>query len=351
MVFLYIAPTIHLNNHINSKLYSMKVFVTGADGLLGNNVVRELLHRNYDVSVLLFKGNNHAVLPQDLPVKRFYGNILDKAFIQQCIAGHDMVIHAAASTQVFPARDPMINQINVDGTQNVIDACLMHQVKRLLHIGSATSFPAGDRENPGTETGNYNGYQFGLDYLDSKYRAQQIVLAAVQAKGLNAIVLNPTFMIGPYDGKPSSGAMIIALYRKKIPAYTNGAKTYIAVKDAAVAIANALTAGKIGECYLLGNFNYTHREAFAILAKAIGVRPPRFRLPHGVIYFIGIICSFIGKITGSCPEVTKEIAMLSCGYHCYSGEKARKELNMPCTDLSVAARECMDWFLANGYLN
>jgi len=329
----------------------MKVLVTGADGLLGNNLVRELLARNIEVSVLLFNQNKSNTVFDKLPLKRYYGNITDSKVVDEAVAGHDMVIHAAASTQVFPPRSQVIYQINVDGTKNVIDACLKHHIKRLIHVGTATSFPPGNKEHPGVESGDYCGFQYGLDYLDSKYKAQQLVLEAVKAKGLQAIIVNPTFMIGPYDGKPSSGAMVMALAQKKIPGYTDGAKTYIAVKDAAIAIANSLTVGKIGECYLLGNFNYTHHEAFKIIGNAIGAEPPQIKIPASLICIFGAINSMIGRISGKYPAITKEIAKLSVGYHCYSGEKARRELNMPCTDLSIAAKECKDWFVANGYLN
>ncbi|MFY8029707.1 MAG: hypothetical protein ACOVPB_11070, partial [Bacteroidia bacterium] len=83
----------------------------------------------------------------------------------------------------------------------------------------------------------------------------------------------------------------------------------------------------------------------------IGAEPPQIKIPASLICIFGAINSMIGRISGKSPAITKEIAKLSVGYHCYSGEKARRELNMPCTDLSIAAKECKDWFVANGYLN
>jgi dihydroflavonol-4-reductase len=327
----------------------MKVLVTGADGLLGNNLVRELLEREYQVSVLLLDRKKKSTALEALPLTFHYGNILDVTELENAVRGNDMVIHAAASTQVFPPRDHMIHEINVRGTANVIEACLKHGIKRLIHIGTANSFQPGSIENPGTEDGPYTGAQYGLDYIDSKYEAQKKVLDAVKTRGLNAVVLNPTFMIGPYDSKPSSGAMVMALYKKKIPAYTHGSKSYIAVKDAAVAISNALTMGRTGECYLLSNFNLTHREAFTIMGKAIDVKPPKIGLPSFLIRLIGSIGSLLAKLRQHAPAITKEIAVLSCGHHCYSGEKARRELKMPCTDLGEATKGCLDWLKANGY--
>mgnify|MGYP000486393748 FL=1 len=208
----------------------MKILLTGADGLLGNNLVRELLSRNYKVSVMLLNEQLPTLGLNDLPLQRYFGNILDRSAVANAISGHDMVIHAAAATQVYPTRDSIIHEVNVTGTRNVVAACLEYDVKRLIHIGTANSFTPGSKQKPGDENGSYIGYKYGLDYFDSKYEAQKFVVNAVTEKGLNAVIVNPTFMIGPYDTKPSSGALILALYHKKIPIYTKGSKTYVAVK-------------------------------------------------------------------------------------------------------------------------
>lgn len=327
----------------------MNVLITGADGLLGNNLVRELLNRNFEVSVMLL--NEQLTTPglNGLPLKRYFGNILDMTAVENAVSGHDIVIHAAAATQVYPARDSFIREVNVTGTSHVIDACLKYQIKSLVHVGTANSFAPGDKQKPGNENGSYIGYKYGLDYIDSKYEAQNLVLKAVTTKGLDAVIVNPTFMIGPYDSKPSSGALILALYHKKIPIYTKGSKTYIAVKDAVVAIANAITSGQAGECYILGNHHLSYKEAFEIISETIGVEAPKFSLPSPMVKFYGIANSWYGKHSGKVPAVTKELANLSCGHHCYSGEKARQQLDMPCTDFRIAVKECFEWFLQNSY--
>ncbi len=328
----------------------MKALITGADGLLGNNLVRELLSRNYEVSVLLLNKQLPAIGLNGLPVHRYFGNILDKSAVDNAISGHDIVIHAAANTQVYPARDSLIREVNITGTGNVIEACLKHNVKRLIHIGTANSFAPGNKQKPGNENGSYIGYKYGLDYIDSKYEAQKTVINAVTTKGLNAVIVNPTFMIGPYDTKPSSGCLILALYHKKIPIYTKGSKTYIAVKDAAVTIANALTLGKIGECYILGNHSLSYKEVFDLIAETIETKAPRFSLPSPLVKFYGNYNSWYNKISGRVPSVTKELALLSCEHHCYSGEKARQQLHMPCTDMRIAIKECFEWFQQNKYI-
>lgn len=328
----------------------MKVLVTGPDGVLGSNLVRELLRRNYNVSVLLLDGTTSPTL-EGLPITSFYGNVLKPESLEQPFTGQDIVIHCAAATNVFPARNEFVNRVNIEGSRNIADACLKHNIRRLIYVGTANSFSYGTTVcNPGTEGTPYVSVKYGLDYMDSKRYAQDYILGAVKTQGLPAIVVNPTFMIGPYDSKPSSGQMILALHKGKVPCYSGGGKNYIAVKDVAFAIANAIEKGRIGECYILGNENLTYKEAFNKIAGAIGARPPKFRFFDSVIISYGAVSSFLGKAFRYSPVLTKELARISCDTHFYSAEKARKELELPQTPIETAAKECFEWFKENGYI-
>jgi dihydroflavonol-4-reductase len=328
-----------------------KVLITGADGVLGSNLVREFLSRDYEVSVLLLPESEEPLTLKGLALNYFYGNILEPADVSAAVEGHDFVVHGAASTIVYPARWELINKVNIDGTQNMIDAVLKHKVTKLIHVGTANSFGYGCKENPGDETNSYKAHIYGLDYMDSKKKAQDLVLDAVATDGLNAVIVNPTFMIGPYDSKPSSGSMIIALKNGKIPGYTPGAKNYIAVKDAAVAIANAIELGRQGECYILGNYNMSYKTAFRIFANVIGAKPPKRKFSSTAVTLYGAFNSFFAKKFNYTPSVTKELAKISCEHHYYSSEKAKNELKLPATPIEVAVKECYDWFIQNNYIN
>ena len=329
----------------------MKVLVTGPDGVLGSNVVRELLSRNYEVSVLLMEELAKTPTLDGLSIQRFYGNILNPSDLDAAIIGQDVVIHCAASTSVYPARDAFVNKVNIEGSQNVIDAALKHSIKRLIYVGTANSHGYGDAETPGKEGNPYTSIKYGLDYMDSKRKAQELVLDAVKTKKLPALVVNPTFMIGPYDSKPSSGAMIIAVHHGKVPAYTHGGKNFVAVKDAAVAITNAVTMGRIGESYILGNENLTFKEAFDMIAETIHAKRIKFGLPNLIVKFYGRMSSVFAKMFKMTPAISTELARISCDVHYYSPDKARTELGLPSTPVREAVAECFKWFKENGYLD
>lgn len=149
----------------------MKVLVTGPDGVLGSNIVRELLSQNYEVVAMAENGKASPTI-DSLPITKIGGNLLRTDDVNRAVCGVDYVIHCAALTAMFPARSEVINKVNIGGTQSVIDACITHKVKRLIYIGTANSFASGTKENPGTEHNVYDGAKYGLDYMDSKYEAQ-----------------------------------------------------------------------------------------------------------------------------------------------------------------------------------
>jgi len=327
----------------------MKIFITGADGILGNNLVRILLDRKYDIRVFIETGRVARYL-EGLPIEKTSGSILNYEETRTAMEGCDVVIHAAAKTDTWPPRHESHWMVNVEGTKNIIRSVKELNIKRLIHIGTANSFGPGDEINPGNETRAYEGAKYRLDYMCSKYAAQEVVLEAVRKEGVKALVLNPTFMIGPFDSKPSSGTMIMAVNEGKIPGYPGGGRNFVYVKDVANAIANAVEKGRIGECYILGNENLTYREAFGKMATALGVKPPSLKMPRFLTLAYGRILSISSGIFRFTPPVTYPLALISTEKHFYSSDKAVKELDLKQTPLNEALNEAVKWFRDNNYI-
>lgn len=328
----------------------MKILVTGANGLLGSNVIRELLKHNHKITALVEHGKAPTTI-EGLAIDIKYGDILNPDQLTIQMQGMDAVIHCAAYASVWPAKSEAFYKVNVEGTKNVINACLNNKIQRAIFVGTANSFGSGQKRKPGNENEPYRAGVYGLDYMDSKREAQELILEAVKTKGLPAIIVNPTFMIGPYDSKPSSGAMIHALYHGKVPCFTKGGKNYINVKDAAVGISNALTLGRIGECYILGNENLTFKEMFHKIGTVIGKKAPKRSLPISLVKAYGKLNSMLANAFNYTPAVSYEMAVLSCEDHYYSAQKAIDELQLPQTPIENGVLDCYEWFKNNGYLN
>ena len=330
---------------------SKKVLLTGADGFLGNNIARELLNRGYEVRGFI-EPNRQPKTLENLPnLTLLKGDLLNETDVERATEGCDFVIHAAANTTVIPSRSDIIRKVNLDGTRNSIEACLKNKIQRLVFVGTANTFGFGSKEKPGHEGLPYNGAQYNLDYMDSKYEAYLLLMKAVKEQNLPAVVVNPTFMLGPYDTKPSSGAMIVNLYQGKIPGYTKGGRNYLYVKDAACGTVNALEKGRIGESYIMGNVNLSYKEAFTLMAKIINVKSPAIYFPPFLTKGFALLLTFVAKIQGKLPNISYEMALISCDEHYFTAAKAIREIDLPQTPLSIAIKESFEWLGDNGYLD
>lgn len=324
----------------------MKILITGADGMLGSNLVRLLLERGHEVIAFIHPDSRSFSL-DGLQITRKVGDILIPETIRPAVAGCDAVIHAAASTSVWPARSKTVWRINVEGTRNIMEAVLEEKIPRMIYIGSGSSV---NTSGPSAGKYRYPGAKFGLDYNDSKHEALNMVLSAVAKRGLPALAILPTYMIGPWDTLPGSGKMVLASAQGKMKFYTKGGRNYIHVKDVAVAVANSLESGKIGNYYIAGNENLTYREFFSLTAAIVHQPPPRICVPGWMIKLIGLLGDAYGVIFHHPPLLTYPMARISCEKQFVSGEMAVRELSMPQTSIETAIRECYEWFLENGYI-
>lgn len=327
-----------------------KVFLTGPDGLLGSNIVRELLQRNYEIKAMLYHRREPITL-SGLPIEIVYGDISNREELIELSKGCDYFINVAAITDMWPSRGELYYKINVKGAENVIEAVLQNNIKRLVHIGSASSFGYGTMDKPGDEKSPFKSAKYRVDYIDSKRAGQLKVLEAVKQKGLEAVVVCPTFMIGPFDSKPSSGTMIIAIAQGQLPAFSSGGKNWVYVKDVATGICNALTMGRSGEAYILGGENLTYVDAVKRIAAALEQKKlPKFIVPDFALKIFGWYGSISSLLTRKAPKLTINLAKIACDGHYFCPNKAIEELQMPQTPIEVGVKEAKEWFIKHKYL-
>ncbi|MEZ0541738.1 NAD-dependent epimerase/dehydratase family protein [Fibrella arboris] len=325
------------------------ILLTGANGFLGSHIARELLARRYVVKALIRPGSNRSTLP-NIPIELVDGDITNADDVMRATAGCAGVIHAAALAQVNPARNPAVWAVNKTGTAHVIRAAKELGVRRLVYVGTANVFGFGTKEKPGNEQQPYSGQRYGVDYVDSKVAASELVRQAACTDDLPAVLVHPSFLVGPLDRKPTSGAMLLAIARRQVPGYTVGGKNFIHVRDAAIATVNALTMGRIGESYILGHENLTYQEAFTLMAELATVRPPQLALSPGLTRLYGQFNDWCAKLTGKPAQVTLPMAMMANDGHYFSSEKAIRELNLPQTPIWEAILEAYNWFTAHGHV-
>jgi len=326
----------------------IKVLVTGASSSLGANVILTLLEKGYAVRAFARKSSNLFTV-KGLDIETFFGNISNSNDIHDAISGCDYVIHAAANMELSPKITGHQKEDNVKAVEHLVNSCLEHNVKRLVYVSTANTIGPGTKARPGTEENQINGQFERSGYAKSKLLAQQLLQKHVREDGLDAIIVNPSFMIGPYDHKPTSGRMVIRFYNKKINLIPPGGKSFIYVKDVAEAVCNALTLGRPGECYLLTNQNLTYLEFCNKMDELTQNKSIKIHVPRLLMMLFGYTGSFLG-ILGIKTDLNRVNIGMLCSTAFYSSAKAQKELDLKLTPVDEALRKAIDWFRENGYI-
>lgn len=327
----------------------MKFLITGADGLLGNNLVRELLAEGHSVRVLLHPSSQATSL-SELPIESVRGDITkDLSAMAEAVKNCDGVFHCAAITDLLAPRDLMY-RVNLLGTQNIMEACLKNGVKRLVFVGSASSFQFGSLSSPGNEKGGFAPSYKGVSYMESKHAAMELVQQYIRYKGLDAVIVVPTFMLGSHDTRPSSGELVRQHVMKNMRFTAKGGRNFVHVKDVARGMMLAYETGKCGENYILGHQNLTYSEFFQMVNEALGRKKRQFILPRLAILLAGACAHLVQKFTKTKKMFNFQTARLATLETYYTPEKAVTQLGMPQTPIQIAIQDSLNALKDHGHL-
>ncbi len=325
--------------------------VTGASGLVGANLVRALAARGRGIRVLVRPHSRTAHL-DDLPgVERVGGDVTDAESVARACVGVDTVYHCAAVVSMWPRRAREMWQTNVEGTDHVIAAARRAGVRRLVHCSSVDAIGLPEGTTPSTEETPWNWDRLGLDnpYARTKYESQRRVLVAVH-DGLDAVVVNPCYMLGAYDVRPSSGRMILEVAAGRAVGYPSGGNNFVDVEDVVEAMIVAAERGGRGEAYILGGANLTYREMFTAIAGVVGVGPPRVPIPYAAARVGGWLGDLVAAVSGREPGVSTLTVRMGYVRHYYSPAKAVAALGLRQTPIRVAIARAVAWFRQVGML-
>lgn len=335
----------------------MKTLVVGATGFLGANLVRALLDRGDAVHALVRPVQSHvqAIHHRDslagLAVTRAEGDLTDPESLRLACQGIHVVYHCAG---YYPARTVPVHAAVAQAlaeTRHLLAAVRSAKVERLVFTSSLTTIgsPAGSSRLANEDCPFVPRYPRN-PYLMAKAAMEQEVLEAAR-KGLPAVVVNPTVCFGPYDSKPTSGTQVLMIARKQMPGYIEGPTNAIDVRDVAVGMIQAATRGRIGERYILGNWNTTQKALNGLIARLAGVAPPLLPVPFALARYGSKIGDWLFRtvlrrpapVPGFFIEVLAQMQQYDCS-------KAVAELGLPQSAVEQAIRDEIDWFRTNGYL-
>ena len=316
------------------------ILVTGANGLLGLNTIIELIAQGYCVKGYLRDSRKitHEIKGS---LELVEGDIRDIQKLNSALRGCDCVIHTAAITDQNLLDYEHYYDVNVKGVMNITNAAIENKVKRIIYVGSANEFGYGNLDDLGDETREIK-YPFNKSYYArSKKEAHDFILTKM--KEIEVVVINPTFMIGAHDSKPSSGKLVLLGLRKRFVLCPPGGKNFICVKDVAKGIIKAINYGNNGEAYLLANENLTYHDFFKTLKKESDRNFIIIKVPNIMLQFAGLFGNMLRSIRVK-TNFSSENMSAVCINSYYSNKKARTELGLEFSPITKGLKESVMWF-------
>jgi dihydroflavonol-4-reductase len=324
----------------------VKVLVTGATGLIGKAVARELIARGHAVRALLRPASDPSPLA-GLAVEVARGDVLDAASVRAALAGQDALVHVAGIPRV--GADPgQIHDVNVRGTALVLAAAREAGVGRVVHTSSISAAGGTRRPVVPDESAPGNAASLGIPYFVSKLEGERLALAEA-ARGLPVVVLRPGVVLGPGDTHRSSAGLVVAIAKRRLPAVLAGGTSFCDVRDVAAGYAAALERGRPGEVYALAGHNLPLAEFAARTAALAGVRAP-VRVPYPAAWLLAATAEVAAALLGRRPPTNRDLARSGSLFTYASSEKAARELGYAIRPLEAMIRDTLVDALAAGRL-
>jgi dihydroflavonol-4-reductase len=325
------------------------VLVTGASGFIGANLVRTLLAEGTRVRALVRRTSNLQALT-GCSVDVVPGDILEPDSLTPAIAGCRVVFHVAADYRLWAPDPAVLYRNNVDGTRNVLEACVRAGVERVVYTSSVGTLGIPADGRPGTETTPVSLGDMIGPYKRSKFLAERVA-QEYAGRGLSVVIVNPSNPIGPWEVKPTpTGQMIVDFLKGRMFGTLDTGLNLVHVADVARGHVLAAQKGRAGGKYILGNQNCSLAELFGLLAKITGLPAPRFRVPYRLIWLVALACEGYARVTRRPPRVPLTGVRMARKHMYFSAEKAVRELGLPQTPVDRALAEAVEWFVANGYV-
>jgi len=323
----------------------MKVAVTGASGHIGSCLVQELKKQGAEIKVLV---HNFRSDLDKMDVELIQGNLLEPESLVNLCEGVDVVFHLAAQIAIENRSSEHVYETNVTGTKNMIKAANYSRVRKFIHFSSIHAFQIGspgqmlDESRSLVETSK-TIYEF------TKAEGEREVMKAVK-EGLNAVILNPTAVIGPFDYRNSLlGQALLKIYQNKLPFLVTGGYNWVDVRDVVSASIHAIESGRKGENYILSGEFCSLQELSAMISKISGCKIPSI-VPVSLARLACPFFKFYSSVTNKKPLYTyQSLDILVNSPFNISNSKAKKELGYEPRPLEQTVRDTFDWYRENNF--
>ena len=321
----------------------MKIFITGSTGFIGTHTIELLAESNHKLKLLIRK-TNKTTFPNNQNITQVEGDLTDRNSLLKGMEECDSVINIAGHYTFWEPDEKIYSEINIKGTQNVMECALESGIKKVVHVSTAVVFGKPDVQ-PFNEKSTPGPVKFS-EYSRTKNEGDRIAWNLYEKKRLPLVVIYPVCVLGAGDTK-ASGRYIHDLINRKMPAtvFIDGVFSFVYVKDVAQAIVNALEKeNNIGEKYLIGNYTYKWGELNEMISEISGVSLPKISLPDSVTMMNAFLLTGLANLIKKPPlwgMATDQMKVMKAGLN-VDGSKAEKELGIQYTPIRFALKEAID---------
>lgn len=314
------------------------IFVTGASGLIGSFVCRKLVEKGYAVKALK-RNTTDLSLVQDIreQINWVDGDLLNVSEIGSYLKGVDKIIHCAAFISYDSRDEELMQQVNVEGTANLVNWAVQKKIGLFVHLSSVASIGKDKHSVISNEETQWTNDIKTSAYARSKHQAELEVWRA-WAEGLNTIIINPSLVLGPGDWDRSS-TQVFKYIEQENRFYTGGIVNYVDVRDVAEVTYRLLESGHYGERFIVNADSVSYKELFDTIATKMGKKAPQIQVKGPVIRMAIIIEKIRSRLSGNKPMVTDELEQVSKNRHIYANDKIKQAVGIEFRQLD----ETVDW--------
>ena len=298
------------------------ILVTGAAGLVGKELITQLLSQGKKVTAVYNKTPLQDFHSADL--KQVQCNILDVVGLEEVMAGIEQVYHCAAIITFNKKRKSEMFKINIEGTANVVNAALDAGVKKMVYVSSVAALGRIREDGPINETMNWTEETSNSNYGQSKYLAEMQVWRGI-GEGLDAVIVNPVVILGPGDWNSGSSQIFKTVYNE-FPWYANGTSGFVDVRDVVSAMIRLMNSNISGERFILSAQTRSFADMFTLIAKAFGKKPPHKKVTPVLAKIVCRLEAIKSYFTGKEPLVTRETALTALAKVDFDNSKLKKFL-------------------------
>lgn len=348
-------------NSITLETRNLKVLVTGATGMLGSRLVSDLLIKGFSVRALcrnssrieqfeknvgFYADNARSYLSQ---IEWIEADVLDYHAVLSAVDGVDYVFHCAAMVSFDSSEFTLMQDINISGTANIVDACLEKGVKRIFHVSSIAALGASENGFAANEETYWIPDKKHSGYSFSKYYSEMEVWRGIN-EGLESVIVNPSVILGPGEWTTGSPSFFENIY-KRLKFYTSGSTGFVDVRDVSAALialsVDEKWAKHKNKRFVLNSINLNYKDFFAMVANSVGKEPPKYFAPKLLLEIGWRAALMLSKISGSKVLISKETVRNSIQKKLFDGSKIIRAIGFSYRPIETTISEIGQMYLSD----